>query len=648
MIIAIPLKHIVIDAENNIDLLAIPQEEAVELIKRTYGFLSSAIEVKIEGEVAIISLKKPKAEKANEALKTYKKAVQEAQRGSYNKAIKHFQRVIEVLPDHFEARRNLAMAYLESGVTNKAKEYLSECLKLDPNNVSIYVLLGNVYTKHEHNLDVAEFYYQKGLSINPQDSLLLNNYAVLKIEQGKFHEAKELFEKALASDPAFPNTYYGLALLHKIGGNPELALNTLDQLYNQPKSQDIRSGPFYQQASGLYLEINKLIAEKEYDQMMANITNRKVSIEAETGFPIEIIEDNTLEYVSAVSQMAWKHNRNEHIVRYRKKMPAVTPHLVAHELEHIILEHNARKENRNRVFITTANSREYSIKAISDHISKLKKQGYPEEQITKVILEIIHGICNQIFNCPLDMVIEYSLYEKYEDIRPSQFVSLNQLNQEALQVYTNKEIMRLTPTIYRANITLNCAYALFVDFLYKGRTEYAAPYKTSEIFKTGKQFFDIWKRRIDSFKPGDEYEIVDEYAQLLKLQKWYEWKHDFTSPQQSGPDSQLPSETAPLIKPASETFNYCLDALKRFQAKPREEIFKVVSEIGLLGTKGIDHTTTGKSYTLKTLPGETFTGLHLLCLMYVGFKIIEPTLNTGLDFKDAYEMALEVHNSSIH
>jgi hypothetical protein len=71
MIIAIPLKHIIIDPETNIDLLAIPQEEAVELIKRTYGFLSSAIEVTIEGEVAIISLKKPKAEKANEAFKRF-------------------------------------------------------------------------------------------------------------------------------------------------------------------------------------------------------------------------------------------------------------------------------------------------------------------------------------------------------------------------------------------------------------------------------------------------------------------------------------------------------------------------------------------------------------------------------------------------
>ena len=37
---------------------------------------------------------------------------------------------------------------------------------------------------------------------------------------------------------------------------------------------------------------------------MAAIIDRKRFIEAETGFPIDIIEDNTLENVSAVSQMA--------------------------------------------------------------------------------------------------------------------------------------------------------------------------------------------------------------------------------------------------------------------------------------------------------------------------------------------------------
>ncbi len=167
------------------------------------------------------------------------------------------------MPEHTEARRNLAMAHLEAGNVQKAREYLLQCIKLEPENAWSYVLLGNIYTKHEHNLEVAEFYYEKGLSINQQDNFLLNNYAVLKMEQGKMQEAEELFEKARSSDPAYPNTYYGLALLHNAKGELKLALKTLDALYSQPTAKDIRSGQIYQQAQNLYLEINKQLAEKK-------------------------------------------------------------------------------------------------------------------------------------------------------------------------------------------------------------------------------------------------------------------------------------------------------------------------------------------------------------------------------------------------
>ena len=86
----------------------------------------------VDNNIAVISLKEPKQEQVNEALKTYKKAIQEARQGAYNKAIRHFQRVIEIMPEHTEARRNLAMAHLESGNVQKAKEYLLQCIKLDP------------------------------------------------------------------------------------------------------------------------------------------------------------------------------------------------------------------------------------------------------------------------------------------------------------------------------------------------------------------------------------------------------------------------------------------------------------------------------------------------------------------------------------
>ncbi len=33
----------------------------------------------------------------------------------------------------------------------------------------------------------------------------------------------------------------------------------------------------------------------------------------------------------------------------------------------------------------------------------------------------------------------------------------------------------------------------------------------------------------------------------------------------------------------------------------------------------------------------------LLALMYVAFQHIDPTLNVGVDFKDAYQLALQLH-----
>jgi Tfp pilus assembly protein PilF len=649
IIISVALKDIIIDPVKKIDLSTLPEEEAICLLKNAYGFLSSVVNISLQNGMAIIELKEPKKEIVNEALKTYKTGVKAAEQADYQKAIKLFTKVLDTIPEHVEARRNLAMAYLESGSPDKAKELLNECVQIDINNVWSYLLLGNIYAKHDRNYDIAEFYFQKGLSINPKDNILLNNYAALKMEQRQNKEAQDLFEKALFNDPSYPNTYYGLALLHKSMGNDERALALLDKLFEQPTSKDIRSAQVYQQAKNLYVDINREIAEKSYDDLMSYILGHKREVEERTGFPIQIIEDNSLEYVSAIAQMAWKHNRNEHIVRYRKKSPAITPHLIAHEIEHILLENAARSVGRNRYFMTTPKTREYAIRSISDHVYKLQKQGYAEDKISQVTLQMTSGLCNQLFNCPPDMFVEYSVFQKYDSLHPSQIVSINQLYQEALSVFTNEDIKRLTPPfIYRANITLNCASALFFDHLFNNKLDYALPYKSSKVFQVGNQLFDIWKKKINSFSPGDEYEMVDEYAKILKLQEWYEWKPDIVLSANKDNLSNYNFKTELLNKEEPTAFVYCLDALKRFEGRSRDEIFQVASEIGLLGTKGIDYKSPGKTYAIKSIPGEELSGLHLLCLMYVGFKKIEPDLDTGLDFADDYKMALEAYNSRLH
>lgn len=98
---------------------------------------------------------------------------------------------------------------------------------------------------------------------------------------------------------------------------------------------------------------------------------------------------------------------------------------------------------------------------------------------------------------------------------------------------------------------------------------------------------------------------------------------------------------------------YCLGALQFFDGKNNEEIREVVFEIGLKGTEGLDINNPDKKYTLRTMKGS-FSGLHLVSYMYVGFKIIEPSLDTGLDLSEEYNEALKLfvqerpHGYTIH
>mgnify|MGYP000147741815 CR=1 FL=1 len=151
---------------------------------------------------------------------------------------------------------------------------------------------------------------------------------------------------------------------------------------------------------------------------------------------------------------------------------------------------------------------------------------------------------------------------------------------------------------------------------------------------------------MSQYTPGDEYDVVDEFARVLKLRGWYDWQPDpICLQKQESIDSSLATR---LTTDKPEAYTFCLDALRRFEGQSRDSIFPIISEISLLGMNGIDYTTPGKTYTLKAYPGEIFSGLHLLCLMYVGFKLYDPSVNCGLDFDEAYKMALASHKEVIH
>lgn len=86
---------------------------------------------------------------------------------------------------------------------------------------------------------------------------------------------------------------------------------------------------------------------------------------------------------------------------------------------------------------------------------------------------------------------------------------------------------------------------------------------------------------------------------------------------------------------------YCLDGMKRFREMGDAKMRATVNEIALLGRGGLDINDPAEKYTLKSIPGN-FSGLHLVSLMYTGFRMIDPSIDCGIDLSGEYAEAAEM------
>lgn len=87
-----------------------------------------------------------------------------------------------------------------------------------------------------------------------------------------------------------------------------------------------------------------------------------------------------------------------------------------------------------------------------------------------------------------------------------------------------------------------------------------------------------------------------------------------------------------------DAMSFCLGAMERFEGMPRAEVQKITFEIAMLGSRGLDVNDPAEQYSLRSIPGE-FSGLHLLCIEYVGFQIIDPKVDIGFDLSAEYAAA---------
>jgi tetratricopeptide (TPR) repeat protein len=615
------------------------------MVHRQFKFLQQPLKIEIGDTKVAVSFAEESKTSQDEAERLTERAAKRANEGDFAKAISLWKRVLELHPSLHRARRDLAMACMETGDIDSAKNHLIEILRLNPADSWSWVVLGNIYAKNEKDWGTAEKFLRRALDLAPKDAWALNGLATITAQRGQTEEAVRIFKQAIQSNPELPNAHYGLAVTYSRSEQHDRALSALDQLFSKARLQDARSRIAFESGRDLYAQTERILVPQQHPEAFKAVENLRAELERSSGYQIRVTEGEFKDTTGATIQMAWKHERDHHLIKCRASQPEhLRTYLMAHELIHLQLEIEARTANKNRFFITTEQTEALATKRIQHDLQKLQRRGYPDDSIQTLVKMWFQGLAGFLYNCPLDMLIETRMRDRMPALSAAQFESLRISVEEVVQTNANPEIRQITPPlILRASLALNGAYTLFLDNLYRGATNYAAHYQKEETFSTSQRLFRYAQDGLGQLGPGQEYELVDEFAEIIGVRGWFEWKTDPGTHEFSQPPAQEGTTNPGLLqKKHLAAVHYFLDVLKRYDKLPVEKIREIAVEVGTVGRNGLDYASPDKKYQLASLPDEAFSGLQLMCFMYAGFKRLAPDHDLGMDLNEPFLKALEI------
>jgi tetratricopeptide (TPR) repeat protein len=244
-----------------------PENAAIEAIaRRQFEFLRQPLKIEVGDSAVTVSFDEGPATAQDEAVRLADRAKKRADEGDYGKAISLYKRVLEINPSHPKARRDLAMACMESGDPESAKNHLIEVLRLTPTDAWGWVVLGNLYARNQKDWATAEKFLRRAMEISPGDPWALNGVAAITAQRGQTDEAIQLFEQAIVANPDLPNTYFGLGVTFHRTGRPGLAIQALDRLFSRARAEDARAKQVFDQARALYAKVQDEMTEQQHSE----------------------------------------------------------------------------------------------------------------------------------------------------------------------------------------------------------------------------------------------------------------------------------------------------------------------------------------------------------------------------------------------
>ena len=587
-------------------------------------------------------------------------------KNEFEKALPLLNEIIKNNPKESEAWRILDQIHWNHmNMPDKACDELIEALRCEPKNIWALILMGNLLTKEKQDVEHAKEYYDKVLEYYPNNAIAINNIGATFMEQKDYESALPYFEKAISIDDTYVNCYYGLGLCYYKLERYEESFNICHQ--GALKSADRPENPsIREELIKLYVSTAKTLSDKtNYINVWKGI---KDELEQVDHVNIRITEDRDIN-VLAKLEYAPLHAAKEHVIRYNPEKDFVE-HLFIHEMMHLKMSQQASKVRRGKVVISSNATRAAFNKRFLKYMHNTHKH-IAKAELEKVMYGLSDGLGLQLMNCPLDLFVEHMIYTDYKVVRPIQMLSLLHMEQDNINSVKQAAKNGFFPKeIVYANKVMNIATSMHFKDIY-GINLIGQYQPTKREYEQAQDLYEEFKAYLDTYMAGDEYEMVEYFAQSFNMEDLIEimdeaevtnsmkadlsmkgdmkdLKHEALSTEeadaanaqfaQNHKDGADPTETMMMAM-------YMLGAMEFFDNYTLDEVYRMAIEIAMEGVKGIDPKKNG--YSIKSLPGKQFGGYEFLAYYYVSWaRAIPEKLNSlGLPFSKAYESALQMYNA---
>ncbi len=585
-------------------------------------------------------------------------------KNKFDEALPILEEITKDDPQNSEAWRTLAqLHWLHHHNADKAYDELIEALKCDPKNLWALILMGNLLTREKNDVEHAKQYYDKVLEYHPDNAIAINNIGATFMERKDFDGALPYLQKALKLDDTYVNSYYGLALCYYKLGKLEESFNTCHQ--GAIKSVDRPENPAVrQELLKLYLTVAKDLSSKtNYINIWKGI---KDELEEIDHVNIRFEENKTLQ-VLAKLEYAPLHGAKEHIVKYNPDKEFVD-HMFVHEMMHLKMNQQATLAGKGKAVISSESTRSAFNRRYLRFMQKTHKQ-LPPSSISYIMEHLADGLCLQLMNCPLDLFVEHMIYTTYKDMRPIQLVSLFHQEMNNIEGLKDANKEGLFPKeIVKANKVMNIATSMHLKEMY-GIDIIREYHPTKQEYDQAKDLYDEFKAYLNTYHPGDEYEMMEYFVQSLDMEDLIDIRDEseitnrYQKPilsddvedlkQQALSEEDVDVANADFALKHQDGANpaetmmmtmYMLGAMEYFDTLDPQDVHRIAIEIAMVGVTGIHPE---KKYSIKSIPDKEFGGYELLAYYYVSWAraIPEKLDDLGLPFSKAYESALQMYNA---